>query len=266
MGRVSTGEHDFDEEAALESFIEGAEDDLTSGDLVENADQLADALASADEASEEDEALVRCMVSHAEDDFGGAVDTSTQPVESFSAEVGELPDSLSAEQLARGAEVDLSAVDLTLEQARRVAQVLATNEELIAVKLFNGHNLAVGDLKEDNELEWDSEEYDDVDAIIIAELLRANTTVSRLDLARNAIGDAGAHALAGMLGENATLEYLNLESNPFGEIGGRSFVTALGNNTTVQYLNLKEIGLPSVVEKELKAQWQQGGRAVGLHL
>lgn len=57
--------------------------------------------------------------------------------------------------------------------------------------------------------------------IIIAELLKANQTVQRLDLARNQIGDAGACALAAMLVANSTIEYLNLESNNFGERGER---------------------------------------------
>lgn len=58
--------------------------------------------------------------------------------------------------------------------------------------------------------------------IIIAELLKGNSTVQRLDLARNNIGDAGACALAQMLCTNSSIEYLNLESNEFGERGARS--------------------------------------------
>ena len=145
-----------------------------------------------------------------------------------------------------------------------MAQCLAQNGDLATVK-FAGHSLPVGDLKEDDELEWDSEEYTDIDAIVIAELLKSNTTVSRLDLARNQIGDAGAYALAMMLAENSTIEYLNLESNPFGEVGGGAFVVAVTGNTTLQYLNLKEIGLTSSVQDALKSAWQQS-RAVGLHV
>lgn len=55
--------------------------------------------------------------------------------------------------------------------------------------------------------------------IVIAELMKTNSSVQRLDLARNILGDAGAMALASMLSENSTLEYLNLESNTFGERG-----------------------------------------------
>ena len=55
--------------------------------------------------------------------------------------------------------------------------------------------------------------------IVIAALLMANTTVKRLLLARNQIGDAGAGALANLLQTNSCIEYLNLESNMFGEAG-----------------------------------------------
>ena len=55
--------------------------------------------------------------------------------------------------------------------------------------------------------------------IIIAELLKVNETVKRLDLARNNIGDIGVCAIAQMLRSNSSIEYLNLESNEFGERG-----------------------------------------------
>ena len=55
--------------------------------------------------------------------------------------------------------------------------------------------------------------------IIIAELLKTNETVKRLDLARNCLSDAGVAAIAQMLCVNKTIEYVNLESNEFGERG-----------------------------------------------
>lgn len=69
------------------------------------------------------------------------------------------------------------------------------------------------------ELEWDGEDYTDVEAIIIAEFLKDNKELTRLDLARNSIADAGARALAAALRENTKLEYLNLESNVVAEKG-----------------------------------------------
>lgn len=177
-------------------------------------------------------------------------------------EVGELPDDLAETQLVEPEQVDLSKHTLTLPQARCVARLLAQNGSLAEIR-FEDHSLPVGDMKDSEELEWDSEEYTDIDAvrvspagtththadthphtrtqsrrslavvvappslcrprvrlqIIIAELLKNNTSVERLDLARCRIADAGAVALAQALAENTRLEYLNLESNTFGEKG-----------------------------------------------
>ena len=56
----------------------------------------------------------------------------------------------------------------------------------------------------------------------MAELLKGNTTLKRLDLARNVISDDGAEALANSLRDNTSLEYLNLESNDIAEKGERT--------------------------------------------
>ena len=114
--------------------------------------------------------------------------------------------------------VDLRELAVTAAQARLMAPLLCANEALSTIR-FEGHELAVSDLREDEELEWDSEEYTDVETIIIAEFLKNNTCVKRLDLARNQIGDAGASALAQALCSNDCLEYLNLEGNGVAQKG-----------------------------------------------
>jgi len=148
-----------------------------------------------------------------------------------------------------------------------VAQSLARNESLSSLKMAE-HTLAIADLREEDELEWDSEEYTDNDAIIIAELLKANAIVKRLDLARNQIGDAGACALAEMLSSNKTIEYLNLESNQFGERAGRAVIAAMGQNTSLSYLNMMYNSVPAGLQDELRETWQTSrqNQAVGLHL
>jgi len=177
-------------------------------------------------------------------------------------EVGELPDDLAETQLVEPEQVDLSKHTLTLPQARCVARLLAQNGSLAEIR-FEDHSLPVGDMKDSEELEWDSEEYTDIDAIIIAELLKNNTSVERLDLARCRIADAGAVALAQALAENTRLEYLNLESNTFGEKGGSAFCDALGKNESVQYLNLMYNSVPVAVQDRIRGAWKHG---VGLHL
>jgi hypothetical protein len=90
--------------------------------------------------------------------------------------------------------------------------LLCANDKLSVVK-FAAHELLVGELREEDEVEWDSEEYTDVEAIIIAEFVKNSSTLKRLDLARNQISDEGGIALAAALRHNNVLEYLNLESN-----------------------------------------------------
>jgi hypothetical protein len=139
--------------------------------------------------------------------------------------------------------------------------------------------------------------------IIIAELLKTNETVKRLDLARNCLSDAGVAAIAQMLCVNKTIEYVNLESNEFGErgacclspwssyvrlplqasvssltasahalllpaAGGVAFIAAVAANSTLSYLNLKENSLPATVKSKISANWQlceDRANGVGLH-
>lgn len=99
--------------------------------------------------------------------------------------------------------------------------------------------------------------------IIIGELMKANTSVERLDLARCRIAEAGAMALADMLQANSTLEYLNLESNTLGQRGGTAFLKALSSNTSVQYLNLMYASVPASIQDSIRNAWTHG---IGLHL
>jgi len=126
---------------------------------------------------------------------------------------------ISEEELRTAERLDFSNLELTAGKARWVARMIAENDSLAVIQ-FDGHELPIGELTEEDELEWDSEEYTDVEAIIIATLLEKDScTVKRLDLARNQITDHGAKALAKMLQTNSTLEYLNLESNMISEKG-----------------------------------------------
>jgi len=262
-GGKAAGKRRLEDDATDEQLSSLLDDDDTSleTDLVAGADELAEALdgddalldggeeCSADEAEE----LLRLQT---QESCASLIDTAAEEM------VGELPDDLAESQLEEPEEVDLSKVSLTLPQARCVAKHLARNGGLEKVT-FESHSLSVSEMKESEELEWDSEEYTDVDAIIIAELLKGNKSVERLDLARNAISDAGASALAAMLTENTTLEYLNLESNTFGERGGEAFCTALASNSSVQYLNLMYNSVPAAVQERIRGEWTH---SVGLHL
>jgi hypothetical protein len=126
--------------------------------------------------------------------------------------LGELPAELTEDALTTGEELDLRSISISPAQARRMAPLICGNSDLNVIK-FAEHELMIGELREEVELEWDSEEYTDVEAIFIAEFVKHTRVLKRLDLARNQIGDDGAIALAAAVGVNPTIEYLNLESN-----------------------------------------------------
>ena len=81
-------------------------------------------------------------------------------------------------------QVDLSAHTLSTAQARLIAPHLVANGDLAKLKLATS-TLSISDLKEDDELEWDSEEYTDVEAIIIAECALARAILFREQFPRN---------------------------------------------------------------------------------
>ena len=204
----------------LENYLfegEGELDDLAAGDGFDG--DLAGALARSGSADVSDSELDASLEQGLE-----RVDSEvhSEVQESESEEAGELP--FTDEELSTATDLDFSELTLSSAQARRAAELIAGNVVLTVIH-FDGHDLPVSDLREEDELEWDSEEYTDTEAIIIAEILKKEgCQVKRLDLARNQITDHGARALALMLHTNTNLEYLNLESNMVGEKGAPSLL------------------------------------------
>jgi len=229
-------------------------EDSINGDDDEQA--CADDLGGDDDGSFADDLLLGVMDEPSE----SAADSGAADAEE--AEV-ELP--LDDDTLNTSEELNLSNLSLSVPQARLIAPKLSANDSLSVIH-FDGHDLSVAELKEEEELEWDSEEFTDVEAIIIAEFLKRNTCIKRLDLARNLIADEGASAIAIALASNSTLEYLNLESNSVAERGGAALKDAVTENSTLQYLNLAYNHIPSTGQQELRDVWTRERQGVGLHL
>lgn len=133
--------------------------DLLSMALGEESEQQGDLLPSAEDLEVTEDSLAEALCED-EDAFGEETGDDA-PV--FDDEVGELPEGVDESHLKEAEEVDLKKVELTVPQARRVAQVLAKNSSLTKIKLA-AHDLDLDGLTDD-ELEWDSEEYTDVDAV-----------------------------------------------------------------------------------------------------
>ena len=78
-------------------------------------------------------------------------------------------------------------------------------------------------------------------ATAVAEALRGNCHVTKLNLSRNDIGDVGAGALAAALRHGATaLMDVDLRANNIGRMGAMTLAAALKVNATVMYLDLRD--------------------------
>ena len=61
-------------------------------------------------------------------------------------------------ELKTATAIDLSKLDITAAQARKIAPLLCANADLKTIRCEGGE-LSVSDLRDEDELEWDSEEY-----------------------------------------------------------------------------------------------------------
>jgi Ran GTPase-activating protein (RanGAP) involved in mRNA processing and transport len=98
-------------------------------------------------------------------------------------------------------------------------------------------------LDEDIDEEYDKygvyaiiEEY----AIAIANMIKENTTIVKLNLERNCLGEIGKDVIADALSVNTTITNLNLSRNNLEEYGTQKIVDALYMNTTITKLNLSD--------------------------
>jgi len=73
----------------------------------------------------------------------------------------------------------------------------------------------------------------------IAEVLKENTALEKLDLSDNLITDSGAMALAEALEENEHLTEINLKQNKISDAGALAFAKMLRVNSTLRILNLR---------------------------
>ena len=254
---------DSDSDAALADVLEGLADD--AGDDIGNdalldgmsAETDDDGIQQAIEQGLGDDDDFKIGVQQADDASAAAAAAEAREQREAAAVAAEeaqaiadtdveLP--LDAATLQTCESLDLSTLSVSCAQARRIAPILCGNASLTVIR-FAGHDLSIGDLREEDELEWDSEEFTDLEAIIIAEFLKRNLILKRLDLARNQISDDGARALARALMENTVLEYLNLESNLVAETGGNALGRAIKANTTLQYLNVMYNAIPSAAQQ-----------------
>src|SRR6185312_5439126 len=76
-------------------------------------------------------------------------------------------------------------------------------------------------------------------AIILAKILKSNSSLNSLNLQENQIGATGAMALAKALESNSSLISLNLWNNQIGDTGATALAKALESKSSLTSLNLR---------------------------
>ena len=81
----------------------------------------------------------------------------------------------------------------------------------------------------------------DAGAIVLAGILKHNTTLKQLELQHSDLTDVGAIALAEAIKHNTTLKFLNLSGNNFHDEGIIALAEAIKHNTTIELVVLEDI-------------------------
>lgn len=74
----------------------------------------------------------------------------------------------------------------------------------------------------------------------LCEVLKKNTTLSKLALDFNNIGDSGAESISELLKENTILQLIRLTNNKIGDKGVKLIAEALSTNTRIEYIYMKD--------------------------
>jgi len=118
--------------------------------------------------------------------------------------------------------------------------VLILTRMYITDAIFSAHAMTVANNIYLQDLDIFDNHIADSGAIILANALQRNQTLTRINLRENRIGDKGATALAHALLQNTTLFYLYLGGNVIGRPGVEAFKSALDINGTLQSLDWTE--------------------------
>ncbi|KAL7496859.1 hypothetical protein ACHAWT_005649 [Skeletonema menzelii] len=128
--------------------------------------------------------------------------------------------------------------------ASLMAVALSQNESLREV-ILNGNEIGTTTTTAaaTNDEEVDEEEEEDVGATHLFQVLTTeNTTLEKIHLRNNKIGDKGATALANALLENETLVCVDLAENEITDVGARDILKVLDVNETLGELSLEGNG------------------------
>jgi len=72
---------------------------------------------------------------------------------------------------------------------------------------------------------------------VLADILRINKSITRLNISWNKIDNDDVKAMADALLDNHTMTYINMRNNEITDIGGQAMIHALESNDTLLHLD-----------------------------
>ena len=158
--------------------------------------------------------------------FGVALDLAARPVDAKAAQTRDPADKATIDGFVEAMPGGFETLNATITDAiTKAAKVIA--EQFSA-----------------SEIDLRAKGLTALDAAAVAEILKSNTTVTKVDLSFNKeIGDEGAKALAEALKVNTTVETLDLIGCGIGDDGAAAFAEALRSNTSLMKLFLSNNGI-----------------------
>jgi Ran GTPase-activating protein (RanGAP) involved in mRNA processing and transport len=137
--------------------------------------------------------------------------------------------------------LSLRNIKLVESRGHKIIDSLRNNITITSLDLGCNNIDEWYNLDEDIDEEYDKygvhaiiEEY----TIVIANMIKENTTIIKLNLERNCLGEFGIDVIADALRVNTTITNLNLSRNNLEEYGTQKITDALYTNTTITKLNL----------------------------
>lgn len=115
-------------------------------------------------------------------------------------------------------------------------------------------------------LDFSSCQLSDADAVALAEALMVNRTLRHLVLFNNIIKAPGVIAIAEALKHNTTLRTLSLGGNRIGESGSKAIAEAIKQNTTLTYLSLENNTIGAEATISIAEALKQNSALIGLDL
>jgi len=140
--------------------------------------------------------------------------------------------------------LSIKNIKLVESRGHQIIEALRNNKTITSLDLgCNNLDTEWDNLDEDIDEEYDKyrvyaiiEDY----AIAIANMIKENTTIVKLNLERNCLGEFGIDVIADALCVNTTITNLNLSRNNLEEYGTHKITDALNTNTTITNLNLSD--------------------------